>query len=207
MRNKITFGVGLVAVAVAIALPPLVTLSVLPLRVRKGNSQTIAVLGNSPKFEYCHAPATAYDFESLAKRLDGSSFQEQQPLDPADKAARSHFAEEAKNWDFIGVFKLKDQGAEREIALYYFDLEWVFPNILSIHAVYQVQAGDWVHKEIYSSARVGFVKVQKRDPAAVVLELMPACRVNSAEDLRRAQEINKPFLKSISFENGDLVAK
>jgi hypothetical protein len=221
MRKELTIGFGLVAVVLAIVGPPIVAFGVLPhepsLRIGMDRSEAHAVMGNSPDPMKNGTPVEDYDFDSIGKRLDGTSIQSQAPLDPADKAARSHFPTDAKYWDSIGVFRLKGQDRERVIALYFLDSDSelfefpgaTWPNFFSIHAVYEAQPGNWVHNVAYSRARVGFRKVLKIEPTAVVLELLPKCMLytSSPDEMKRAMEINKPLQVSFSFENGILVAK
>jgi hypothetical protein len=159
--------------------------------------------------------------------LDGSSPRPRRPADPADTAARAHLPPRARDWDFIGAFKLKDGKKERAVTLYYRDSDSVaqkcmergepsfgiYPNLFSVFAVYQDASGKWVHKEIYSAARVGFVGVKRRTPESVVIELSPRFMVflrpgdNFEERSRWLEKANKPFTRRLTFEAGVPVLK
>jgi hypothetical protein len=141
---------------------------------------------------------------------------------------QSVFPERANNWDRIGLFKLKDGKEDRLVLMYYYDSDSVcqkmrkrhgfgvstYPNCFDVHAVYQDGRGKWVHQEVIGYARVGFTRVVKAMPDRLILECRPKFRISvePGKDgvryaLKRAEEINKPFNRSVSFENGKLVAK
>jgi hypothetical protein len=137
---------------------------------------------------------------------------------------RTVFPKCADQWDRIGLFKLKDGGRERLLLLYQDDSDlWAwkmmrkhgmgvmpYPNSFSLHAVYQDDRGKWAHKELYAVARVGFVGVKKTGPGSLVLEFKPKfiLRVEPkpgedlADAIKRAQQINKPFTKTLALVEG-----
>jgi hypothetical protein len=138
-----------------------------------------------------------------------------------DKQARSHLPKQAKDREFIGAFTLNDGSKHRSVALYYEDSDLtmgrhgfaIYPNFFSVHAAYRENSGKWVHRPVCSAARVGFVRVLRATPAAVVLELRPKFIIDirpnekGETDLKKAAEINKPFAMCLSFEKGVLTAK
>jgi hypothetical protein len=147
--------------------------------------------------------------------------------DRPDKGADLGLPKGAEHWDRIGDFKLRDGGKERLVKLYYRDTDsiseramkekgfatYVYPNSFALHAVYQDDAGKWVHREVYGAARVRFLRVQKTTPEAVVLQLRRNFLVmvrpgdDSEKVLGRGAEINKPFTLALSFQGGVLTAK
>jgi hypothetical protein len=140
---------------------------------------------------------------------------------------RAVFPKGADNWDRIGIFKLKDGENDRLVLLYYYDSDSVsekmmkkkgfgirtYPNFFDVHAVYQDKTGKWAHKEVFGYARVRFTKVAKAAPDYLILECRPnfMIRIEPGEDIgkasKRAEEINKPFAKRVSFVDGVLTAK
>jgi hypothetical protein len=140
---------------------------------------------------------------------------------------RTVFPKGADNWDRIGLFKLQDGENDRLVLLYYNDTDsvskkmmkkggsgiWIYPNFFGVHAVYQDKAGKWAHKEVFGYARVRFTRVAKGAPDHLMLEcrLNVVIRIEPGEDtekaLKRADEINKPFTKRVSFVDGVLTAK
>jgi hypothetical protein len=139
---------------------------------------------------------------------------------------RAVFPKQSDKWDRVGIFKLKDGENDRLVLLYYYDSDSVaekmmkkegfalqtYPNFFDVHAVYQDKTGKWTHKEIFGYARVRFTKVAKTAPDHVILECRPnfMIRIEPGEDigkaLKRAEEINKPFTKRVSFVDGVLTA-
>jgi hypothetical protein len=140
---------------------------------------------------------------------------------------RAVFPKRADKWDRIGIFKLKDGENDRLVLLYYYDSDSVaekmmkkegfavqtYPNFFDVHAAYQDKAGKWTHKEVFGYARVRFTKVAKVALDHLILECRPnfMIRIEPGEDiskgLKRAEEINKPFTKRMSFVDGVLTAK
>src|SRR5262245_1953121 len=140
---------------------------------------------------------------------------------------REVFPNGSDNWDRIGLFKLKDGTKDRLVLLYCYDSDsvaekvmakggiavWTYPNSFTLHAIHQNDAGKWVHQEVFGFARVRFTKVAKVAPDHLVLECRPnfMIRIEDGEDigkaLKRAEEINKPFTRRVSFVDGVLSAK
>ncbi len=140
---------------------------------------------------------------------------------------RHVFPKGADTWERIGLFTLKDGGKDRLVLLYFYDSDTVaekrmakegsapalYPNIFSVHAICQGEPGKWAHREVFGYARVRFRKVAKLMPDHLVLECRPnfMVRIEAGEDiekaLKRAEEINKPFRKQVSFVDGVLTAK
>ncbi len=66
------------------------------------------------------------------------------------------------------------------------------------------------HQEVFGYARVGFTRIKKVMPESLVLECRPKFRIDVQreggieEAIKRAEEVNKPFNKSISFVDGKL---
>lgn len=140
---------------------------------------------------------------------------------------RAVFPRGADDWDRIGLFQLKDGDKDRLVLLYYYDSDSVaekmmkrkgygvmtYPNSFDVHAVYQVAPGKWVHNEAFGYARVRFTRVAKATSDQVVLECRPNFMVpiepgeDSEKALKRAREINKPFIKQLSFVGGVLTVK
>ena len=130
--------------------------------------------------------------------------------------------------DPIGVYTLKDGKNDRLVLLYIHDSDWVtakanmkkgtvlpsiWPNGIQVHAVYQDKTGKWTHKQVFGYARVRFTKVAKEAPDHLILECRPnfMIGIEPGEDigkaLKRAEEINRPFTKRVSFVDGVLTAK
>jgi hypothetical protein len=129
----------------------------------------------------------------------------------------SVFRKNADSWNQIGIFKLKDGKHDRLVLLYLFDSDtnggWFYPNSFAIHAIYQSGADKWVHRTILEGARVRFNRMRKITPENLVMECRYNywVRVKPGDDIRAAiksaEEINKPFDKTISFVDGVLTAK
>lgn len=130
----------------------------------------------------------------------------------------------ADNWNRIGLFKLRDGGNDRLILLYYYDSDSVaekimakkgsatfsYPNFFDVHAIYQAAPGKWAHKEVFGFARVRFNKVAKVAPDHLVRECRPNFMIRLEDldnQLKRGEEINKPFTMRVLFIDGVLTAK
>ena len=140
---------------------------------------------------------------------------------------RSLWPEATDAWEPIGLFKLRDDDADRLVLLYYRDSDSVaerkiarngfamqmYPNSFDVHAIYQDASGNWVHKQIFGYARVRFKQVARVAPDYLDLECRGNFRIyldgTAGADalLKRAAEINKPFSKRIAFISGVLTAK
>lgn len=140
---------------------------------------------------------------------------------------RAVFPKGAANWDRIGLFTLKDGKSSRLVLLYCYDSDSVawkmmakngfasstYPNSFSVHAIHQNACGKWIHQRVFGFARVRFTKVAKATSDHVVLECRPnfMVRIEPGEAgekaLKRGEEINRPFTKSVSFVGGQLAAK
>lgn len=124
-------------------------------------------------------------------------------------------------WDLVGAFRLAaPTGKEVIVRLYADDSDtraeklmaagkpagMMYPNSFALHALYWTGANRWQHREVYSAARVRFVRVRDRDGA--VLELRPNFMVwidqdrDLASQVKQAKEMNKPFAVRLVLKDG-----
>jgi hypothetical protein len=127
------------------------------------------------------------------------------------------------NWDLVGAFRLPDPtGREVVVRLYADDSDarahkawatgksaiYTYPNFFALHAVSWAGGKAWEHREVYSAARVRFSRVRERGADGPVLELRPNFMVQIDSDkplgpqLKRADEINKPFAVRLTLKGG-----
>jgi hypothetical protein len=127
--------------------------------------------------------------------------------------------EEAANWDHIGTYLIQSKGEECKIRLYVYDSDSVaekrmakkefapfwYPNSFTLHAFYLSGIGKWEHKELLSVGRVRFVKVGEVTHEKVELILRPNFMIPiiSGQKARfDGEDVNKPFSKNVSLEDG-----
>lgn len=121
-------------------------------------------------------------------------------------------------WFRIGAFSLNVDGSATPVDLYYSDsdirpdgkqvLATVYPNSFGIFCVWRDKAGEWHHKELAGTARCTFYQITSAEMNRIELELQPKFRItiepgeDLAAQMKRAEEINKPFKRILEFKNG-----
>jgi hypothetical protein len=136
-----------------------------------------------------------------------------------------------EDWDYLGTFELRDENARvYAVKLYAWDTDSVadkkrdgdgrlfggrmYPNCFELHAMYRAGSGDWLHKELYRVARVGFSQVLKRASERVLLELESKFIVfsgpgetHSEDEVNRMLEVHRPHTMSLRIVDGCPVLK
>jgi hypothetical protein len=126
----------------------------------------------------------------------------------------------ADRWDAIGTYSLKGERTVTTVKLYYEDTDSIadkverkggfggriFPNFLSIHALYRMADGPWKHKKLYSAARVGFWKVAKVRPQVVTIQVRSKMVFYSNDPIRftveEMERIYKPVSMRLTLKDG-----
>ncbi len=129
-------------------------------------------------------------------------------------------AHATEEWDAIGTFILKsEKAADTTVKLYYFDTDsaakkmerkggmgFIYPNYLSIHAVYREGDGPWKYKELYGVFRVGFWKVAEVKPEAVTIQVRSKAIIFSNDSIRFTDEelkrIYEPVPMQLTLKDG-----
>lgn len=121
-------------------------------------------------------------------------------------------------WFRIGAYSLNIDGSAAPVDLYYRDsdirpdgkqvLATVYPNSFGLFCVWQDRDGEWHHKELAGAARCTFHQITSVETNRIELELRPKFRItiepgdDFAVQMKRSEEINKPFKRILEFKNG-----
>jgi hypothetical protein len=131
-----------------------------------------------------------------------------------------------EDWDFVGTFRLSENGQAATVRLYVFDSDSAagkaakrgelglryYPNHFMLHAFYRAGDAGWSHREVYGGARTRFVGVKARRAAAVDLELGAKFMADLSqgdlqERLAWAERANRPYMVRLTLEDGVPVAR
>ena len=79
----------------------------------------------------------------------------------------------------------------------------IYPNSLSLHAVYQAGTGPWRYKELDTFVRVGFVRVARVTPDGAVLELHSKAKISWQELRDGRTQLQRLLYKRVYVSQGE----